>query len=163
MSDALIISAALLFLIALWGVIVFVIGWKHSPDHHAGSRWRRFGIVVAALCALALLVAATVRNTIPRNSAILDATQLALQSPAVNTLLGTPVRMTGLNYGVYRSFGENSLVSAGLRIEGPSRFAMLRACGIKHEGHWQLLYAEVVADNKTSILLTPARANTCEP
>lgn len=163
MSDALIISAALLFLIALWGAVVFVTGWKNSPDQSAGSRWRRFGIVVAALCALALLVGATVRNTIPRNSAILEATQLALQSPAVNTLLGTPVRMTGLNYGGYRGLGENSLVSAGLRLRGPNRFAMLRACGIKHDGHWQLLYAEVVADNKAAILLTPEHPNTCEP
>lgn len=163
MSDALIISAALLFLIAIWGVIVFVIGWKHSPDQPTGSRWRRFWIVVFALCALALLVIATIRTSIPRNAAIAEATQLALESPAVNTLLGTPIRTTGLAYGGYRGLGENSLVSAGLRLKGPIRFAMLRACGIKQHGQWQLLYAEVVADNKTAILLTPERTNSCRP
>ncbi len=163
MSDALIISAALLSLVAIWGTIVFVIGWKHSPDQPAGSRWRRFWIVVFALTALALLVVATVRTSIPRNAAIVEATQLALQSPAVNKLLGSPIRTTGIAYGGYRGFGENSLVSAGLRLRGTNRFSMLRACGVKQQGRWKLLYAEVVAENKTAILLTPERANSCEP
>jgi hypothetical protein len=160
MSDALIISAALLFLIAVWGVIVFLLGWKHSPDQPAGSRWRRFWIVVFALCGLALLATAAIRTSIPRNPAINEATQLAEQSPSVTALLGTPIRLTGLAYGGYRGYGEGRRVSAGLRLKGPKSFATLHICGIKRHGQWELLYAEVAALNTLTIPLTGS-SNPC--
>jgi len=161
MSDALIISAALLFLIALWGVIVFIIGWKHSPDQPAGSRWRRFWIMVFVLCGLALLATSVIRTSIPRNAAINEATQLAQQSPTVAALLGTPIRITGLAYGGYRGHSDERRVTAGLRLKGPKGFATLHACGLKNDGQWQLIYAEVAPLSGPAIPLTSAQGNPC--
>ncbi len=163
MSDALIISAALLFLIAIWGILVFLVGWKRSPDQPAESRWRRFWIVVFALCGLALLAIAGIRTSIPRNPAVTAATQLATQSPAVTSLLGMPIRIAGLAYGGYEGYGHDRRISAGLRIRGTKGFATLHLCGIKHDGQWRLIYAEITPVNEAAIPLTNARFNACQP
>ena len=162
MSHTLIIAAALLVFIALWGAVVFLIGWKESADS-TPSRLRRFWIVVFAACGIALLLAVFIRTTIPRNSAIEQSTRLVLQSPQVQNLLGNPVRYSGFRGGVYKGIGESSHVSAAMQFQGSQQTGTLRACAIKHDGNWQLLYAEFIAANNVTVPLTQAGSDPCQP
>jgi hypothetical protein len=162
MSDALVIAAVLFVFIALWGVVVFLVGWKDSADHSAcSSKLRRFWIVVFALCGLALLVSVFIRTTIPGNPAVAKATALALQSARVQDALGDPIRYGGVAYGGYRGIGEGSRISAGLRYKGSKQSGTLQLCGTKNNGAWKLVYAEVVPEDKVAILLTDNKQAAC--
>jgi glucan phosphoethanolaminetransferase (alkaline phosphatase superfamily) len=94
MPDALIIAAVLFVLIALWGAVVFLMGWKESADT-TRNQLRRFWIVVSAACGIALLMAVFIRTMVSRNAAVEESTQLALRSPPVQHLLGSPIHYPG--------------------------------------------------------------------
>jgi hypothetical protein len=160
MSDALIIAAVLLVFIALWGTIVFLIGWKESSGSRS-SKLRRYWIVVFAACGVALLIAVFVRTTIPRNPAVEAAARLALQNRQVQTVLGDPIRYTGVAYGGYRGIGEASHVSAGLTLKGSKQSGTLNLCGVKHNGRWQLLDANLVTGNHVEIPLAKTHNSRC--
>lgn len=162
MSDALIIAAALLTFIALWGVIVFLIGWKESSNS-THTKLRRFWIVVFAACGIALLLAVFLRTTVPGNTAVEEASQLALQSPQVQDLLGNPIRYSGFRFGGYQGIGEGSHVSAVLQFKGSKQAGTLHACAIKRNGRWQLTYAEMIAGNNVAVTLTNAGHQQCQP
>lgn len=164
MSDALIIATVLLVFIALWGAIVFLVGWKSTARETFAwrERLRRFWIVVFAACGFALLIAVLIRTSIPHNAAIQESTRLALESPQVQLVLGSPIRYGGLAYGHYRGIGEGGHLSAAIALRGSRQSAVLHACGTRVDGQWLLRYAEVIAENRVRIALTPGVKAPCD-